>query len=146
MSHAISSSAAESAAKSSRLRIPFEHERRAFVAASRDDLEPELLGDERHQRMQQLQHAAENVDERVLGAAPQRRVGVRVRQYGFRQLEVPIAELVPREVVERLCDEIEAVGREVVVDRSDRRAAAASGSNDPLCRAHAARRRCRRAG
>ena len=41
------------------------------------ELEPELLGDERHQRMQQLQQAAEHLDERVLRAAPQSGVGGR---------------------------------------------------------------------
>ncbi len=48
--------------------------------------------------------AAEHLDERVLRAAPQGGVGAGVRQHGFRELEVPVAELVPGEVVERLRD------------------------------------------
>ena len=88
-------------------------------AALLGELEPELLGNERHERVQQLEHCREHIEQRALCSAPQSGVRGGVCQHCFRELEVPVTELVPCEVVERLDRDIKPVGSEAVVDRLD---------------------------
>ena len=69
---------------------------------------PEFLGDERHQRVEEPQTALEHVSE--CGARFGDHVGRHdrpaaggLRRIGLTQLEVPVAEVVPEEAVERRC-------------------------------------------
>src|SRR5690606_29883628 len=88
---------------------PLEHHGLAVRAGRRGELQPQLLGHERDQRMQQLQERIERLRERRTRRRDLARVGVVRLKARFRELEVPAAELVPREVVKRLRREVEAV-------------------------------------
>ena len=58
-----------------------------------------LLGDERHERVEQPQRGLERLDQRVLGHRWRRRV-LRLVEAALGDLEVPVAELVPQELVD----------------------------------------------
>ena len=74
---------------------------------------PELLGQVRHHRMQQPQARLER-EQNGLGGPRPRRLS---RQGRLRELDVPVAELVPEEVVERVAGPVEAKLLEGLVDR-----------------------------
>ena len=104
------------------LRIGLEHDRLAGAAGEWRYGLPDFLGDERHQRMQQAQITFEHFEERTASAALlrfRRAVGL---QRGLAELEIPVAVLVPRELVERLRGEIEAVFGELTAHLCGRRA------------------------
>ena len=65
--------------------------------------------------MQQLQQRAERVGERSAGGIERGRVGIGIREHRLRELEIPIAEFMPSELVERLCDEIQPIRRKAGV-------------------------------
>ena len=68
---------------------------------------PELLGDERRERMQQVQELRE--DEARARPGLRLRSRVAAREEGLGELEIPVAELVPGEGVERVGGIVEAV-------------------------------------
>ena len=67
---------------------------------------PDGLGDERNNRVRQAQQTFQNGHQRVTGAA-QLRLGTAVH-YRLGQLQIPVAELVPGELVQNACGNIEA--------------------------------------
>jgi hypothetical protein len=69
----------------------------ALLAVRGREERPDLLGDVRHQRVQQAQRAVEAEQQRRRDGGP---VGLLVVQPRLRELEVPVAELGPEEVVE----------------------------------------------
>ena len=107
---------------------------------------PQLLGDERDHRVQQPQQLVQHVPEHPAGGLGGRAA---LGEHRLGQLEVPVADLVPGEVVERVADlgELERLERARRPRR--RRAAAGTGSSGPTvdsCSAagSGARRRARR--
>src|SRR6478752_3980217 len=99
-------------------RVGREHDSRPLHAGERGDALPELLGDEGHERVQRTLQRLEHLAQRALGAAlggAARRLGL---QHRLGQLQVPVAEVVPGELVERARGEVEAVvterGRDVL--------------------------------
>ena len=82
-------------------------------AELRRDRLPQLLGDERDQRVQQRQQAFEHVQQRVARAVG--RGGVVAVQCRLGELDEPVAEVVPGELVQRLRQQVEAVGGEVLL-------------------------------
>ena len=77
------------------------------VTGARDPL-PDVLRDERHHGVQRAQRGLEHVQQH-LGRLLGQRAVVTVQQR-LAQLQVPVAELVPHEVVERLAAFVQAVG------------------------------------
>jgi hypothetical protein len=69
---------------------------------------PDLLGDEGHERMQQPEGLLEHGRQGVAGGACGDFVGI-LCQRRLGQFQVPVAELVPDEFVERLGGQVEAV-------------------------------------
>ena len=70
---------------------------------------PDFFGDERHHRMQRAQQRFEHRHQRAARAALLRLGGRLTLQDRLRQLQVPVAELVPGEFVQRGRGEVEAV-------------------------------------
>ncbi len=102
-------------------RVGPQHDRRSVDAGAWRNLLPDLFGDEGHDRVQQPQQAFQYLDQRPARAAPCCRLDDVVGlQHGFRQLEVPVTELVPGEFVDGLRDEVEPVGIEVPVNGGHR--------------------------
>ena len=83
--------------------------RRVSGAANGCDALPDFLGDEGHQRMQRAQQRLEHRDQRAARAALLRVGGVFALQHRLGELQVPVAEFVPGELVQRRGGEIEAV-------------------------------------
>ena len=112
-----------------RLRVGGEHHGGAADAGERRDALPDLLGDEGHERMQRalqrLEELGEGAQRPLARPRPPRCVGL---QHRLRQLEVPVAEVVPGELVERAGGIVEAV---VAVGRFHRRQHAAEARADP---------------
>ena len=90
-------------------------------AHQRADPLPDLLRDERHQRMQRAQQRLERGDQRAARAALLFLGRLVALQHGLRELEVPVAEFVPGEFVERGRREVEAVFAQGLVDARERR-------------------------
>ena len=105
---------------------------------------PQLGGDERRDRVQQAQHGLEHADQRaarcaLLGSCRSGRLG----ELHLRDLDVPVAVLVPDEGVDRVGDVVEPVVGEALLDRGldalqlaadpavGRREAACSRANGP---------------
>ena len=109
-----------------RLRERLQRDRLARLAGERRDRLPQLLGDERHERMREPQRRLELAHQHRARAARRRRVVGRfgALQLDLRALEVPVAVLVPDELVERPGREVEPVAREVLGDVVLRPAAA----------------------
>jgi hypothetical protein len=103
-------------------RVRLDHDRRAAATGERADPLPDLLRDEWHQRVQQAQRHLEHLEQRAPRAALPGSARGRRLQHGLRELEVPVAELVPHELVGGLCGEVEAVGVELLPHRRNRRA------------------------
>ena len=100
-------------------RVACERDGRRSARGSFQSL-PQLLREERGVWVKPPERRLDAVSERAprfgllrLGTAPEDRLG---------ELEIPVAKLVPREVVQCLCDQIEAVAGEVLVHGGDRRA------------------------
>ena len=77
-----------------------------FPVAAEAHRVPELLGDERHERVQQKQCLAQA---QIL-YGERRSLGAFVRHAGFGDFEVPAAEIVPEECVKLLGYGVELVG------------------------------------
>ncbi len=77
---------------------PVRHHHRVAAGQRR----PQLVGDERHQRMDQPEQLVEHVPEDAAGQVRRGLVGAVQRRLG--QLQVPVAELIPGEVVQDLAD------------------------------------------
>ncbi|MNE74870.1 hypothetical protein D3C80_1709780 [compost metagenome] len=60
---------------------------------------PDLLGNERHERVNEAQRAVEHVSEHRLGFG----FGSRIRtvQRQLRELDIPVAQIIPDEVVQQ---------------------------------------------
>ena len=98
-----------------RLRIGSEHHRGLRLAAGdrRDDL-PEFFGDERQQRMRQAQHRFQYPRQR-----PARRAQFRpgsVLELHLGQFDIPVAEFIPDEFINRARQQVEAVIGEMLCD------------------------------
>ena len=98
-------------------RVGLEHHARAVAAGERTDALPDFLGDERHQWMQHAQRRLQHFEQRASRAELRCGRGVGRLQHGLAELEVPVAVLVPDELVDRLRGEVEAVSREVRAHR-----------------------------
>ena len=83
------------------------------------DLLPYLLGDERHDRVDQPQQRLQDLDERAAGPALLGLGTVVGLQDGFGQLQVPVAEFVPGEFVDGARGEVEPVAGERLARRLD---------------------------
>ena len=94
-----------------------------FVAGQ---LAPDLLGDERHQRVQQVQHLGQRPRRRCLRFGARRRVVTLQDRLG--EFEIPVAERAPQEVIEQVRRLVEPVGFERGRNRSG---AVAGGAGDP---------------
>ena len=81
---------------------------------------PDLFGDEGHQRMQRAQQRFEHRHQRAARAALLRLGGGLALQHRLGELQVPVAELVPGEFVQRRGREVEAVLGERAVDLRER--------------------------
>ena len=113
MTGAISASAAGSSVP--RRRVRREHQECVFGDAG--EPVPDLLGDERDERVEEPQHPVQHVDEhRARGVTA---LGVRALQRGLGELDVPVAEGVPGELVEGRggLGELEAAQRVVHLGR-----------------------------
>ncbi len=82
---------------------------------------PDLLGDEGHQRMQRAQQRLEHRHQRAACAALLRFGRGLALQDGLGELQVPVAELVPGEFVQRRRREIEAIVGERAFHLRERR-------------------------
>src|SRR3569623_2728842 len=71
---------------------------------------PYLFADERHQRMDQAQYGFEHVHQRTAGAAAAGGAAVLGVEHRLAEFEVPVAELVPGEIVNCLCNQVETIG------------------------------------
>ena len=88
-------------------RVGCDADRFAGLAGNRGDLLPQLFGDERDHRVGQPQDGFEHADQRAAGAALLG--GVARLDLHLRDLQVPVAELVPDELVDRGGDVVQAV-------------------------------------
>ncbi len=117
------------------------HDGFAGDAGDRRHALPDLLGDEGHQRMQRAQQRLEHREQR----APRDRGGglVLALQHGLGQFQVPVAELVPGEFVQRRGGVVEAVVGEALVVVGDGMAQARDDPAVDHLRRNGARRRDR---
>ena len=103
------SASASSSASAAELR-PGRERQQAFARAgpARAVSAPQLLGEERHERVQELEdhvaHPGRHRPRLGLGRA------VRAGQHGLDQFEIPVAEDVPDEAVDRVRRLVEPVG------------------------------------
>ena len=102
-----------------------QHDAGAAYAGQRRDAQPDVLGNEGHQRMQRPQQRFQHLQQGAAGGLLRGRIGG-LLQHRFDDLQVPVAVLVPGELVERAGGEIEAVFVKRAVDRADRVAEARS--------------------
>ena len=112
--------------------------RPATAARQRMHALPDLFGDERHQRMQRAQQRFEHRHQRAARAALLRLGGGFALQHGLGELEVPVAELVPGEFVQRRGGEVEAILAQRAIDLRERRGRSARRSSGRRRRARAA--------
>jgi hypothetical protein len=94
-------------------RVGLQHDAGTATARERADTLPDFLGDERHERVQQPQGCFEHLEQRAPRARFLRRRRGGALQHRFRELEVPVAELVPDEFVDRLRRKVEPIGGEL---------------------------------
>ena len=98
------------------LRIGLQHDGLVHSALQRCDLAPEFIGDERHQRVHHPQGAFEHFDQRVARGGFHFIGGLVIVQRDFRELDIPVAILVPHELVDGLRGEVEAIGFKTRLD------------------------------
>src|SRR3569832_1151175 len=89
--------------------IRLQQTRRTRPSGQRRDTLPYLFGDEGHERMSEAQYGLERLDQCPPRTAPRRGTAVRIVEHGFAEFEVPVAELVPGEFINRLRHEIETI-------------------------------------
>ena len=77
---------------------------------------PDLLGDERHERMQQFEGVAQDIDQNLAGNLG---LGAILPQAGFDQLDIPVAEDIPDEVVQLADSDTQLELFEIVGDLAD---------------------------
>ena len=78
---------------------------------------PDLLGDEGHEGVQQLEHVGEDVAQNLLG--PDLAVLVVALEAGLGQLDIPVAVVIPNEVVDLLRGHAQLVLVHVLGDLAD---------------------------
>ena len=121
-------SAAASIRSGCDLRIRREADALAGATGERRDLLPQLLGDERDERMREAQHRFQHANQRAARAALHRLVAR--AQLDLGQLDVPVAVLVPDEPIDRSWRRCRGGSRRSPARLRPRRAAAGSRSSD----------------
>ena len=97
----MSRSAASSIFSGCDLRVRLQHDRVALLAGERRDRLPQLLGDERDERMREAQRRLEHAHQRAARARAAAASSPLARELHLRELDVPVAVLVPDELVDR---------------------------------------------
>src|SRR5471030_189946 len=85
-----------------------QHDRLAFDTGQRRDALPDFFGDEWHERVRQTQSDFQHTNQGAAGAALAFNRGVFVPQHRLGEFQVPVAILVPDELVQGLCRQVEA--------------------------------------
>jgi hypothetical protein len=91
-------------------RVGREHDGLARHARERCHLLPDLLGDEGHEGVRELEQRLQRLHQGPAGAALGGVGRMLAGEHGLGQLQVPVAELAPGELVDGLGGEVEAVG------------------------------------
>src|SRR4051812_10142704 len=90
------------------------------LACVRLQVLPERLGDKRHQGMQQAEQGVQHAKKRIARRALCFCILGGGSENGLDAFQIPVAEVAPREIVERLDEQIEAVSAEVLMGAPDR--------------------------
>ncbi|HEY1991553.1 MAG TPA: valine--tRNA ligase, partial [Gammaproteobacteria bacterium] len=99
------------------LGVGLRHHAGAGLAGQGSHLLPDLLGDERRDGMQGAQQRLQHRHQGMAGTALMRGVHAFALQHRLGELQVPVAELVPGELVEDLCRQVETVAGELLLHR-----------------------------